>query len=656
MPAIPINIDDLIKAKTVETNRLEFKNGLNSASTLRQVIATISAFANDFHNLNGGYIVLGIEELHGVAQLPPFGIDEGIIDEIQKKIRGQCNRITPEYYPIIEPIDFQGKKIIVLWCPAGEARPYQAPNVRDAKESEYYIRQGSETVEAKGEIRQELLRLTARIPYDDRAAFNVDYEALEPTLVKRFLIDTRSKLAEVNQVFLETCLDLRIVRKMNGHYAPLNVGLLFFTSNPHQYLSGAHTELAQFGDDASGNLIEEIPFSGPIQEQIRTILRTVDASSARMIQKIANEAETLRSVAFPYNAMEEAIVNAFYHRSYDSNPEPVKIYLYPDRMEIISYPGPVPGIKSEHFLEGNRIPPVQNRNRRVGDFLKQLGLAEMRNTGIPTIIREMKQNGSPTPRFDFDEERTYFRVTLPAHPLYVVLHAIREAAYLWTTGQKEAALQRLSESKNLSESGIIWGQLIEYKATNGDLMGAETEWEELSAKNGTIDKTPAARAMARAYLLNNERNKALIILRSIPPLSMDAQEITDTALLYKNLNDLESAHRLFQENATLIVHDPRALNEFADVKLKLAKKARTEQKRDINRRLLNESAEMYRRTIQLTSDDIRKGWCWFRLAEIYQHLHRSGTDIELAFQQASALLPNERVVQEQLDIWKQKNQ
>ncbi|MFN4256130.1 MAG: RNA-binding domain-containing protein [Saprospiraceae bacterium] len=654
MISIPINIDDLVKAKTVETNRLELKNGLNSDATLRQVVATISAFANDFHNLNGGYIILGIEENNGVAQLPPVGIEDNKLDDFQKKIRGQCNRISPEYYPIIEPVAFQGKNIIVIWCPAGEARPYLAPDVRDGKERVYYIRQGPETVEAVGEIRQELLRLTARIPYDDRAAINLDFNVLDPTLIKRFLVDTRSKLVEIDQSHLETCLNLRIVRRMNGHFAPLNVGLLFFTSDPHAYLQGARAELAHFADDASGKLIEERYFSGPIHEQIRSILRTLEASSTILVQKIAYEAEALRSVAFPYAAMEEAIVNAFYHRAYDTSFEPVKIYLYPDRMEIISYPGPVPGIKPEHFLEGNRIPPVQNRNRRVGDFLKQLGLAEMRNTGIPTILREMRQNGSPAPRFDFDEERSYFRVTLPAHPRYVVLHAVREAAYLWTTGQKEAALQRLSDSKNLSESGVIWGQIIDYKAILGDVVGAETEWKELLSKNNSIEKAPAARAMARAYLNNNEREKARAILREIPPLARDAQEVTDSALLFKNLGDHESAHRLFQNNLSLILDDPRPLNEFADVKLKLAKKARRERKTAINNRLLNESAEMYRRVIQLTSDDIRKGWCWFRLAEIYQHLRRPQTDIESAFQQSLALLPNERVIQEQFEIWKHR--
>ncbi|MFL6199399.1 MAG: ATP-binding protein [Thermoanaerobaculia bacterium] len=112
----------------------------------------------------------------------------------------------------------------------------------------------------------------------------------------------------------------------------------------------------------------------------------------------------------------ECLVNAVYHRSYEGEPEPTKVYLYPDRMEIINYPGPMPGIEREHFRPGAGIPPVPARNRRIGELLKELRLAEARGTGVPKVFRAMENNGSPPPRFDFDDARTYFRVTLPAHP------------------------------------------------------------------------------------------------------------------------------------------------------------------------------------------------------------------------------------------------
>ena len=56
------------------------------------------------------------------------------------------------------------------------------------------------------------------------------------------------------------------------------------------------------------------------------------------------------------------------------------------------------------------------RNRRIGEFLKELDLTEGRSTGIPKILREMAANGSPAPEFDSDEDRTYYLVRLPVHP------------------------------------------------------------------------------------------------------------------------------------------------------------------------------------------------------------------------------------------------
>ena len=42
-------------------------------------------------------------------------------------------------------------------------------------------------------------------------------------------------------------------------------------------------------------------------------------------------------------------------------------------------------------------------------------MTEGRSTGIKKIIEAMAENGSPKPHFEFDEEHTYFQVTLPIH-------------------------------------------------------------------------------------------------------------------------------------------------------------------------------------------------------------------------------------------------
>ena len=53
------------------------------------------------------------------------------------------------------------------------------------------------------------------------------------------------------------------------------------------------------------------------------------------------------------------------------------------------------------------------RNRRLGDFLKELELSEGRATGIPTIQEELRKNGSPRAVIKTDEDRTYFLIEIP---------------------------------------------------------------------------------------------------------------------------------------------------------------------------------------------------------------------------------------------------
>lgn len=50
----------------------------------------------------------------------------------------------------------------------------------------------------------------------------------------------------------------------------------------------------------------------------------------------------------------------------------------------------------------------------------------------------------------------------------------------------------------------------------------------------------------------------------------------------------------------------------------------------------------------------RCGWCWFRLAEIYQYLDKPHMEIEHAYEQAIALLPDEPEVQAQYNKWKKR--
>lgn len=97
-----------------------------------------------------------------------------------------------------------------------------------------------------------------------------------------------------------------------------------------------------------------------------------------------------------------------------------------DGIEVVSYPGPDASIRTE-ALNGDKIVARRYRNRRIGEFLKQLDLTEGRCTGTPTIRAAMAENGSPPPRFSTDEGRTHFLVELPVHPQMFGMQAHDEA-------------------------------------------------------------------------------------------------------------------------------------------------------------------------------------------------------------------------------------
>ena len=144
---LPINLDDLLYCRGVESERVEFKASWDAKTTGLQVLKTICAFANDYHNLNGGYIVLGVAERDGRAALPPAGLTPADIEAAQQWIRGQCNRLDPPYQPILSPEIVEDRHLLVVWAPASEVRPHRAPD-GGSGQYKFWVRLGAATVDA----------------------------------------------------------------------------------------------------------------------------------------------------------------------------------------------------------------------------------------------------------------------------------------------------------------------------------------------------------------------------------------------------------------------------------------------------------------------------------------------------------------------------
>lgn len=642
---LPIGIEELLPGQAVESARLEFKASWSVKTTGPQVLETLCAFANDLQNLNGGYVIIGVAEQDGVAQRPIKGMQAKEIDAAQKWIRGNCKRIQPELMPVLSPETVDGRKLLVLWMPASDFRPHQAPSNRDGK-PRYFVRVGSETVDAAGSLLAQLMQLTARVPFDDRRAYNAQLEDLREGRVREFLKDVRSGLAHERNI-VQVYRRLQLSRPINSHDAPRNVALLFFSDDPETWFRGARVEVAQFADNAAGNTIEEQVFRGPIHEQLRQCLSFLENFATHHLEKVNDRSETRGWVSYPSQAQREALVNAVYHRSYDGVLEPTKVFLYPDRIEIISYPGPVPGIELEHLSGERPLPPVPARNRRIGELLKELRLAEGRGTGVPKIYRSMEENGSPRPQFDFDPDRSFFRVTLPAHPEYVAISALRDAAYLKATANGQRAFERLLQAwESNPASALLAVALIREYADLNDLDGAKSVYEAAMAGQ-MAGKAGVVAAMADAYLASDRRNEAVAVLDFMPGI-LSAHEAIDAAIIERRARRLKRAHSFFEQAGDAIFSDVRALHEYAQTKLDLTRGLLGElylpAKRDARLRLLREAEALLDRVVQMDAPPTRHAWAWYNLGQVRYWLKKPQTSVVEAYEKAQEYNPDESVI------------
>lgn len=415
--ALPINIEELLHGNTVEWDRIELKKGWNPEG----VVHSLCAYANDINNWDGGYVIIGVEEENGKAKLPPIGLQVQELDAIQKKLIELAHKLSPTYTPVSQPYLMNERHILVIFAPAGDNRPYKAPISLSEKRTEraMYIKRGSKTIKVKdgSDDARRLIELTARIPFDDRINQTATLDDLNLRLIQNYLKEVMSSLYEESTKipFSELCRHLMIAKGSDELLRPTNAGLLMFNEHPEKYFSGATVDLIIHKNEVGKNYTEKI-YSGSIIQQIRDVLQFFKSNIVEeLVVKSAKQAESIRFFNYPFQAIEEAVVNAVYHKSYE-RANPVEIQIHKDKIEILSFPGPLPPI-NQAMLNKQRVVARDYRNRKIGGFLKELKLTEGRGTGLPIIHKSLAENGSPPPIFETDENNTYFLCILSVHPL-----------------------------------------------------------------------------------------------------------------------------------------------------------------------------------------------------------------------------------------------
>lgn len=438
---------DLKELSTRESEKVEWKENGDDKEIVKSIVRTISAFANDISNFGGGYVVCGARETkdeYGFPKLEYRGLTANKLKEIEGKVLQNCRDcVNPAIVPIVQEIenpDNAETRILVFIIIATS----EAHSFRDGENNAYYVRISRETREARNGTLSQLLVKKQKIEYFDKRMHpnttenDIDILLFRDSMQEMGLLFPEKSLEDYfsdREQIAELVPPLFVRGSLDNILRPRNFTLLLFgrKSSITVNFPDAHIVLSVYsGTDRSVPTAERYILTGSIIEQAKKSVELLNTQAYTAFDKTSSKPN---QVKYPIRALQEAVINAIVHRNYEI-PEPIRITVFADRIEIMS-PGELHwGVDKDKFLNAKASPKW--RNQSFAYLFNKLQLAQSEGQGIPTIFRTMKEEGCPTPTFEIGTDSV--TCILPAHPRHRIVRELQEI-------QDKIILGKLDEAK-----------------------------------------------------------------------------------------------------------------------------------------------------------------------------------------------------------------
>jgi len=437
---------DLKQLAARESEQVEWKQNVSDPE---DVVRAVVAFANDYSNLGGGYVVCGARETkdeYGFQKVELEGMTASRCREVEGRVLTWCReRVDPAVVPVVDeqPGASPDKRVLVFIVPAAP----RAHSYRDQSgSSRYYVRIGRETREARnGVLRELLVKKGDAEPWDRRvndkgaSLADIDLLTLRDTLQEMRTWEPERPLEEYlsSEYRLSALIPPLTGRSsLSEESRPRNFALLLFGKEPTRFIPGAYSLLSVYpGRDRSEPTAERKEIVGNLVVQARKLTGLLETEAFTAFDKTS---PTPNQVKYPLRALQEAVVNALVHRDFESD-QPVRVTVFSDRIEINS-PGSLPRAVDAGSFRAGRASPFW-RNQTLAYFFNKLQLAQAEGQGIPTILRTMKAEGCPAPTFDLQTESLI--CVLPAHPRHELVRRLSDIENRIILGHYEDAMALL---------------------------------------------------------------------------------------------------------------------------------------------------------------------------------------------------------------------
>ena len=379
-----------------ESKNVEFK--VQRPKDSFKYMKTVVAFANG----EGGRIIFGVDDkTRTVVGIPKEQVFSEI-DAITTAISDSCE---PVIIPDVYLQTIEDKTLIITEISPGRQRPYYIKSM-GIKEGTY--------IRVSGTSRPAGRDLTAEMYYEDEGR---SYDMV----IRRDLTVTEDEIAELCRRMKEVAIayskseaQKEAVRDVTKNVL-LSWGLLaedetgtIHPTNGFVFLLGkdpflSYIQCGMFKGTTRAVFVDKREYGGPLWEQVEEafqfVLRNIHLG-ARLEGLYRKDIYEL-----PPDSIRELIINAVMNCSFLQNSH-IQVAVYDNRLEITSPGGLMPGVTLERMKEGySKI-----RNRALAHAFSYMNLIEAWGSGIPKLMKAMKDYGLSEP--EFVDMEIAFRINL----------------------------------------------------------------------------------------------------------------------------------------------------------------------------------------------------------------------------------------------------
>ncbi len=391
------SVSELIeKIHLGEDSTIEFKRQLPRRDSLADEIAA-------FANARGGVILVGVDD-HGDI----VGLDQHNLDQTEKTVVELCrDSIEPQVSIFTEKLQFDGKVLLKVDVPRS-LFVHKSPGG-------YLARQGSSKREMPTDQLARLLqsRSQARIiSFDEQVVPNTTRKTLQKDFYQRFIREGATE-DEVEDLLQKR----RLLVRDGSVYRASVAGLLMCYDRPDDFLYNSFVQAVFYrGRTKDANYqIDAKDFKGPLDQQILDAYKFVQKHNQVSARK---EIGRIEQPQYSMRAVFEALVNAVVHRDYSKAVSKIRLFMFADRLELIS-PGALANTLSVERLRYGQA----TRNELLARLLSEITVEdnvgrqvirryflERRGEGVGIILDESSALSGKVPVYEQIDENLHLTI------------------------------------------------------------------------------------------------------------------------------------------------------------------------------------------------------------------------------------------------------